>query len=264
MSRIQKTFQSLHKKGQKALIPFITAGDPSLSATKKLVLDFAKAGADIIELGVPFSDPMADGPVIQAASERALKQGVTLKKILGLVKDVRKQTQVPLLLMGYYNPILAFGLKDFAREAARAGVDAVLIVDVPPEESQEVKQELDQVEIDLIFLVAPTTTEKRMKTIARLGSGFIYYVSLTGVTGAALNKWPSVKRQVGQLRKITKTPIAIGFGISTPKDARAASHLADGIVVGSALIKKMSQFKGASAIKQATTMVRQFKKAVAS
>ncbi|OGP13489.1 MAG: tryptophan synthase subunit alpha [Deltaproteobacteria bacterium RIFCSPLOWO2_02_FULL_50_16] len=262
MSRIQKIFRQLKREKKKALIPFITAGDPSLSETMKLIALLEKAGADIIELGMPFSDPMADGPVIQASSERSLKKGTNLKKILTLVGEVRKRSQIPILLMGYYNPVFAFGVKAFAQSASKAGVDAVLIVDVPPEESAEVKDELDKVGIDLIFLVAPTTSIERMKKIAHLSRGFIYYVSMTGVTGASLNQWDSIQHQITQLRRLTRLPIAVGFGISTPKEAQRVATMADGVVIGSALIRQMAGRSPVQARQRISTMIRQYKLAL--
>lgn len=219
------------------MIPFLTAGDPNLSATERLVTTLEQAGADIIELGVPFSDPMADGPVIQKASERALKKGTTLSRILSLVKKIRKKTQIPILLMGYYNPVFIMGHENFARRASEAGVDAVLLVDLPPEEAGDLRKSLRKNKIDLIHLLAPTSDEERIVKAAKSGSGFIYYVSLTGVTGAKLNITAEISDQLKKIRKHTKLPLAVGFGISTPGEARQVASVADGVVVGSALIK---------------------------
>ncbi|MBI2981371.1 MAG: tryptophan synthase subunit alpha, partial [Deltaproteobacteria bacterium] len=184
MSRISKKFIDLKRVGRKALITFITAGDPNLQTTKRLIFALEKGGADIIELGVPFSDPMADGPIIQKASERALKKGTTLSKILKLVREVRKTTEIPILLMGYYNPILSYGLKRFATGAVRSEVDALLVVDLPPEVAGPLKRELKKKKIDLIFLLAPTSTPERVQKVCRIGSGFLYFVSVTGITGS--------------------------------------------------------------------------------
>lgn len=237
MSQITQTFKRLKKEGKKALIPFITAGDPNLSVTEKLIYTLEGAGADIIELGVPFSDPMADGPVIQAASERALKKKVTLKQILSLVSKVRKKSKVPILLMGYYNPVFVMGPEVFAQAAGRAGVDAVLIVDLPPEEAGDLKRFLKKNKIDLVHLLAPTSDQDRIKKAARSGSGFLYYVSLTGVTGAKLTITREIKNQIQKIRKQSRLPIAVGFGISRPDQARKVASHADGVVVGSALVK---------------------------
>ncbi|HBF13935.1 MAG TPA: tryptophan synthase subunit alpha [Deltaproteobacteria bacterium] len=236
MSRISKTFRQLKKEGRKALIPFITAGDPSLKETEKLIFTLEKAGVDIIELGVPFSDPMADGAVIQAASERALKKKVTLSDILNLVARVRKKTQIPILLMGYYNPIFVMGEETFAQKAAQSGVDALLIVDCPPEESHSLRKALRIHSIDLVYLLAPTSDEKRIKLATQNASGFIYYVSLTGVTGAKLQVTDEIKAQVDKIRAVKKIPVCVGFGISTPNQAAQIAPLADGVVIGSVLV----------------------------
>lgn len=241
MGRISNTFARLKKEGRKALIPFITAGDPSLAETEKLIFSMEEAGADIIELGVPFSEPMADGPVIQAASERALKKGATLSGILGLVEKVRKKSQIPILLMGYYNPIFIMGHDVFAKKAAKAGVDAVLIVDLPPEEAAPLRSELKKNKIDLVCLLAPTSDDGRIQKAARLATGFIYYVSLTGVTGAQLTMTAEIGDQIRKIRAKTKTPIAVGFGISRPDQAKHLSKQADGIVIGSALVQLIAK-----------------------
>lgn len=237
MSRIASAFGALKAKKQKALIPFVTAGDPSPDATKDLIIALEGAGADVIELGVPFSDPMADGPVIQKASERALAKGMTLPGVLSLVADVRETSQVPLLLMGYFNPILSYGLDRFARDAAHAGVDAIIVVDLPPEESEELDRSLKKAGIDLIYLLTPTSDAERIRIVCKRARGFIYFVSMTGVTGAALKSEREIRAKVGEIRRCTKLPIAIGFGISTPEKARAMAKIGDGAVVGSALVE---------------------------
>lgn len=236
MSRIGIAFRRLKQDGKKALVPFLTAGDPNPAATKRLILTLERAGADVIELGVPFSDPMADGPVIQKASERALAKGMTLRKVLGLVSRVRKASQVPLLLMGYFNPILSYGLERFARDAARAGVDGAIVVDLPPEESGDLDRALKKNGIDLIYLLTPTSDADRIRIVCRRARGFIYFVSMTGVTGAALKSEAEIRSKVAEIRRCTKLPIAIGFGISSPKQARAMGKIGDGAVVGSALV----------------------------
>lgn len=237
MTRIDDKLFELKANKQKALVAFVTAGDPSLKETEKLILTMEKAGVDIIELGIPFSDPMADGPVIQESSERALKQGVTLGKVLELVESVRAKTEIPILLMGYVNPLFAMGFSKFADRAHKAGVDGVLIVDMPPEESDECRRIFEAKEINQIFLLAPTSDEERIRKATKVASGFIYYVSITGVTGAQLNVTEEVKEQVFKIRHWTDTPVIVGFGISKPEQVKALSQKADGVVVGSALVK---------------------------
>lgn len=237
MSRIGTAFRRLKKDKKKALIPFLTAGDPNPAATRKLILALEGAGADVIELGVPFSDPMADGPVIQKASERALAKGITLKKVLALVSQVRKASQVPLLLMGYFNPILSYGPERFASDAAKAGVDGAIVVDLPPEEASELDRALKKAGIDLIYLLTPTSDAERIRIVARRARGFLYFVSMTGVTGARLKSEAEIRKKVAEIRKYTKLPIAVGFGISSPEQTRAMARIGDGVVVGSALVK---------------------------
>ena len=263
MSRIRHTFEALHGTGEKALIPFITAGYPDIATTEKYVFQLEQSGADIIELGVPFSDPMADGPVIQASSECALKKGTTLKMILNMVKRVRRKTEIPLLLMGYYNPFFTFGLAQFADEAKKAGVDGVLVVDLPPEEAGAMKAETDRTGLDLIFLLAPTSDDTRIKRIAENASGFIYYVSLTGVTGVRSQLDKDIRKQVIQIKKHSNLPVGIGFGISTPEQAQRVAHWADAVVVGSALIKIIEKSTTPDAsIKNVGQFARSLKKAI--
>ena len=263
MSRIRQTFEGLNKAGRKALIPFITAGYPDISTTEKFIFLLERSGADLIELGVPFSDPMADGPVIQAASEHALRKGTTLKKILDLVKRVRKKTELPILLMGYYNPFFTFGLEKFADEAKKAGVDGVLVVDLPPEEAGALKAETDRTGLDLIFLLAPTSDATRIKRIAKNASGFIYYVSLTGVTGVRSQLDKDIRNQVVQIKKQSNLPVGIGFGISTPEQAKKVARWADAVVVGSALIKIIEKSTTPEAsIKNVGQFVLSLKKAI--
>jgi len=242
MSRIATCFKDLQSKGRKALIPYITAGDPDPGDTVPLAHAFVKAGADIIELGVPFSDPMADGPVIQRASERALAHHVNLKQILSMVREFRQQdNDTPIVLMGYLNPIEVMGYREFAKTAAEAGVDGVLVVDMPPEEASELIDEITQFEMDPIFLIAPTTSQARIKIICDAARGYVYYVSLKGVTGAATLDVASVASKTEQIRKVTNLPIGVGFGIKDAKSARAIADVADAVVVGSAIIQKIEQ-----------------------
>ena len=237
MSKISRTFEKLRSEGRKALIPFITAGYPDINTTEKFIYELEKSGADLIELGVPFSDPMADGPVIQMASERSLANGTNLKTILELVKKVRKRTEIPIILMGYYNPFFIYGLKRISRDAKDAGVDGFLIVDLPPEEAGEMKAQTDSAGLDIIFLLAPTSDEKRINLITKNGTGFIYYVSLTGVTGIRSELDRDIRKQIKKIRRKTRLPIGVGFGISSPAHAKRVAKWADAVVVGSAIIK---------------------------
>jgi len=227
--------------GQPAFIPYITAGDPTLDLTGQLVLEFEKAGADIVEFGVPFSDPVADGVVNQEAAQRALKHNTSLRDILGLIKRLRSRTQIPLVLFTYYNPVLAYGLDAFAAAAADAGADGVLCVDLPPEEADEYKRLLDVRDIATIFLIAPTSTPERIALIARQASGFVYYVSRTGVTGEQEVLEASLRAKVGLIREHTDAPVAVGFGISTPEQAAEVAGFADGVIVGSAIVRMIGE-----------------------
>jgi tryptophan synthase alpha chain len=242
MSKISRTFEKLKSDGRKALIPFITAGYPDLNTTEKFIYELEKSGADLIELGVPFSDPMADGPTIQAASERALAAGTTLKGVLQLVTEVRKTTQIPLVLMGYYNPVFHYGVEDFASDAASAGVDALLLVDLPPEEVAEIHGVMSQAGIDLITLLAPTTPHERMARLSAVAEGYLYYVSMTGVTGAQKISPEDIRVAVEELKGMTDIPVAVGFGITTAADAKAVGAFADGVIVGSALVKIIAEY----------------------
>ena len=259
MSRIGDRFKELKRRGGKALITFITAGDPDLDTTARLIPAMAAAGADIIELGVPFSDPMADGPTIQKASERALASGTTLARILAMVKEVRRTTQVPLLLMGYFNPIFVYGVEAFCRDAAAAGVDGVLLVDLPPEEGTGFARQAAAAGLDTIFLLTPTSDAARIRTVKRLGRGFLYYVSVTGVTGARATVSGSLAPMVARIKEEISLPMAVGFGISTPEQARAVAGLADGVVVGSALVKLFEEHGGDALEARLTAMVASLK-----
>ena len=238
MSRIAIRFQQLASVGRKALIPYLTAGDPAPEHTVGFMHALVEAGADIIELGVPFSDPMADGPVIQLACERSLAAGTSLEKVLAMVAEFRQQNQdTPVVLMGYLNPVEAMGYDIFAGRCAEVGVDGVLLVDLPPEECDSVAPVLRAQGLDMVFLVAPTTTESRIARIAAAGTGYLYYVSLKGVTGAATLDTGSVAEKVDTIRKHTQLPIGVGFGIKDAKSAAAVAGIADGVVVGSALVQ---------------------------
>ena len=259
MGRIADKFNELGAKGEKALIAFITAGDPDLAATEACILEMEKGGADIIELGVPFSDPMADGPTIQKSSERALAAGTTLPKILAMVKSVRRQSHVPIVLMGYFNPVFLYGLGKFAVEAADAGVDGVLLVDLPPEEAGEFKIAASSAGLDLISLLTPTSDDQRIEKAAGLGSGFIYYVSVTGVTGARASVADSLFEKVAEIRKRIALPVAVGFGISDPAQAGSVARVADGVVVGSAIVKLFETYRGEELRKRLRAFIAELK-----
>ncbi|NKB82380.1 MAG: tryptophan synthase subunit alpha [Nitrospirales bacterium] len=237
--RIAQTFQLLKEKHEKALIPYVMAGDPSLRQTEELVLELERNGANLIELGVPFSDPIADGPVIQLAAERALRSGTSLKKILAMVKRLRQKTQIPLILMAYYNTLMAMGEEPFCREAVAVGIDGVIIPDMPPEESKVLSTAATTHGLDVIFLLAPTSTALRKQEVIKRARGFIYYVSLTGITGFPLSNIGKVQTHVRHIQKTAKKPVAVGFGIATPHEAKAVSQFADGVIVGSAIVRQI-------------------------
>jgi tryptophan synthase alpha chain len=240
MSRIAGCFDRLRGEGRKALIPFITAGDPDRSVTVPLMHALVEAGADLIELGVPFSDPMADGPVIQRASERALAKGVTLGDVLGMVWEFRRlDAETPIVLMGYLNPVEAMGYEPFAAVAAEAGVDGALTVDLPPEEADDLVESLRRHALDPIFLLAPTSPPNRVRLICDHASGFIYYVSLKGVTGANRLDVEEVGRRLESIRACTRLPLGVGFGIRDPDSAAAVARVSDAVVVGSALVARI-------------------------
>jgi tryptophan synthase alpha chain len=243
-SRLEATFARLRERGEPALVVYFTAGDPSLADTRRLVIEAERRGADVVELGVPFSDPIADGPVIQRAAARALAAGTSLPRLLEMVATLRAEVSVPIVLMTYYNPLLAFGLGAFARAATRAGVDGALVVDLPPEESGPLATEAKAAGLDLIYLVAPTSTLPRVRLIARRSRGFIYVVSLTGVTGERQELPADLPAQIQTLRRVTTTPICVGFGISTPAQVAAIGRLADGAAVGSAIVRLVEERAG--------------------
>ncbi len=245
-TRISRRFAALRESGELGIVAYITAGDPSLAATLKFVLALAEAGADVIELGIPFSDPLADGPTIQRASERALKCGTTLNQVIGMVREIRKSSEVPIVLFSYYNPVLQMGLEKFASDAATAGADGVLITDLTPEESDGYRRVLAAHHLDTVFLGAPTSTDERLAKIADVSSGFLYLISRTGVTGAkdALpDELPALLRRA---RKVTELPIAVGFGISLPGHVSVLGGLADAAVVGSALVSEIEKATAAN------------------
>ena len=243
MNRIDSKFKRLRSEGRKAFIAYVTAGDPNLATTKKVVLRLEEAGVDIVELGIPFSDPIADGPTIQAASYRALAGGVTLKKIFAMVKGLRAATDMPLVFMTYYNPVLRYGLKGFFASCRRYGVDGVIVPDLPCEEASELIKFAKLEKVAVIFLSAPTSTPERIKEIARRSGGFIYYVSLTGVTGARRELPKDIASRIRMIRSVTNKPVAVGFGISTPAQASRIAGMADGVIVGSAIVKMIAMKK---------------------
>ncbi|HNP27696.1 MAG TPA: tryptophan synthase subunit alpha [Nitrospirales bacterium] len=246
-NRIQATFSQLQKKGEKALIPYIMAGDPTLAMTEALVLALEQGGADLIELGVPFSDPIADGPVIQQAAERALHSGTTLKKILATVANLRNKTSIPLILMTYYNSLMAMGIKDFCTNAVQAGIDGIIVPDLPPEESTLLYQTAQAAGGPVsIFLLAPTSTAERRRAVIQRSQGFIYYVSLTGITGAKLSDLSQVRQSVQQLQRTSRKPVAVGFGIASAEQAREVGQFADGVIIGSALVRHIAEHHAAS------------------
>jgi tryptophan synthase alpha chain len=245
MGRIEERFKTLKKEGRKAFVVYLTAGDPDLKMTAEIISTLEAAGADIIEIGVPFSDPTADGPIIQAASQRALKGGATLEKILAMIAALRRTSAIPIVLFGYYNPILSYGPEKFATDAKASGVDALLVVDLPPEEAHELRKYTDPAGLAFITLIAPTTDPGRAGKILRRAAGFVYFISVTGVTGTAAPRSKDVKREVERIKTMTSLPIAVGFGISTPEQATAIAPLADGIVIGSALVRLIGE-KGES------------------
>jgi tryptophan synthase alpha chain len=240
-TRIVQAFERAAKAKRAAFIPFITAGDPTPAQTVALARALERAGADILELGVPFTDPIADGPTIQRAAERALAGGTTLSTVLQLVRDLRYSSELPVVLFSYFNPLHAYGLARFAVDAAAAGVDGVLLTDVPVDEAAPVADQLRRVGIDLVLLVAPTSTRERVRAVRRLASGFVYFVARTGVTGARRFLPEGLEEQVKTVRKLAKSKVVVGFGVSTPEQVASVSQYADGVVVGSALVERIAE-----------------------
>jgi len=248
VSRLGATFETLRARGERALVPFFTAGDPSLEATARLVIEAERRGADVIELGVPFSDPVADGPVIQRAGQRALAAGASLRRVLELVHTLRGEVRAPIVLMTYYNPVLAFGLPAFAETAGKVGVDGVIMIDLPPEEGAPLRERTDAAGVDTVLLVTPTSTPDRVRMIARRSQGFVYLVSLTGVTGERTALPPDLEAQVRALRLVTTKPVCVGFGIGRPEQAAAVGRLADGVIVGSAIVRLVEERAGSTSL----------------
>lgn len=247
-TRIDETFRRLRQRGERALVAYVMAGDPSLTETRRLVVEAERRGADLIELGIPFSDPLADGPVIQRAGTRALSAGTTLPRVLELVATLRAEVRLPLVLFTYYNPVLAFGLKSFARTAVDAGADGVIVPDLPYEEADPLRAEAEPAGLDMIQLVAPTSTSARVKSITRVSRGFVYVVSLLGVTGERRALPPDLEAQVRTVRLVTTKPVCVGFGVSTPEQAAAVGRIADGVAVGSAIVRTIEQHAGTAGL----------------
>ena len=243
MSRIGKRFDLLKSQNRKALAAFITAGDPDLAATRKLFATIEKNGADIIEIGVPFTDPLADGPVIYQSALRSLKNGTTLKKILETVSQIRRESELPIVLMSSFNPIYAYGAQAFVDDALQAGVDGAIIPDLPPEEGEELDEYAREKGLDIIYLLAPNSTPERIKMVSERSRGFIYYISLTGITGTRKSLADNLQDKVAQIKDAGRLPVLIGFGISTPDQAAQAARVCDGVIVGSAIVKIIQQNK---------------------
>jgi tryptophan synthase alpha chain len=241
MGRIQQKFNDLKKRGDKALVAYLTAGDPDLETTMALITALDEAGVDVLEIGVPFSDPTADGPTIQAASQRSLQKGTTLSAIFHMLETVRKFTEIPIVLFGYYNPIFIYGTERFSKQAKKSGVDGILVVDLPPEESRELRQYTDRADIDFISLIAPTTSSERIGKISQKATGFLYYVSITGVTGTQKPVVSDIKKEMDRIRKQTTMPVVVGFGISTPEQAAEIALHAEGVVIGSAFVRLIEE-----------------------
>jgi tryptophan synthase alpha chain len=241
---IKERFRKLKARGKKAFIPYIMAGYPSLEDTKNGLILFEECGADIVELGVPFTDPLADGPIIQRASEMALLQGITLRKVIAFVRVLRPSLRVPLVLMTYYNPVFKYGEEAFVKDAKDAGVDGLIIPDLPPDEAGNLIQYARTESLDTIFLLAPTSNTERIKKVAKASRGFIYYVSVTGITGSRLLLDGSLEIFISGIRKYTDKPIAVGFGVSSPEEASSVSKVSDGVIVGSAIVKRLHESPG--------------------
>jgi tryptophan synthase alpha chain len=241
VSRIAKKFDLLKREGRKAFIPYIMSGDPDIRKTTSLLSVLSDCGADIIELGVPFSDPLADGPTIQRAAERAISGGTTLAKVIEMVSSVRKRIEVPIVLMTYYNPVFKYGEKRFIHDAVNAGVDGVIIPDLPPDEAGDFIRAARPNGLDTIFLLAPTSTEERIRLVTKNSTGFTYYVSMTGITGSVLKIDRSIKQMIRRIRSVSDMPVCVGFGISTPEEAKIVSSIADGVIIGSAIVRTMHE-----------------------
>jgi len=256
MNRIEKKFRELKKKKETAFIAYLTCGYPNLDTTKKLILEMDKIGVDIIELGVPFSDPIAEGPIIQRSSYEALKKGINLQDILGLASQIRKTSDIPLVVMSYYNPINACGIEKFAVKARSCGIDGLIVPDLIPEEAVSLIKILNKNKLEHIFLVAPTSDLKRIKEVTKASSGFVYYVSLVGVTGVRKKIASGIKENINKIRRFTNKPVCIGFGVSSPKHVKALRPYADGLICGSAIIQVMEKNPGKQCVKKTLAFVK--------
>ena len=254
LGRISEAFDRLDAEGRKGFIPFLTAGDPDLKTTLELILELDRVGASIIELGIPFSDPMADGPVIQRASERALKHNFGVAEVLNLVSSVREKTDIPIILFTYFNPLLQFGLDKLARSAKQVGVDGVLVTDLTPEEGEDFAAELRANDLDMIFLVAPTSTDERLRLVSQRASGFIYAISRAGVTGARSTVSEEAEKLVARTRRFSDLPVAVGFGISNPQQVAEVQRYADAVVVGSAIVAEIERVSGTEKVAEQVGM----------
>jgi tryptophan synthase alpha chain len=265
MSRITDKFKELKKQNRAALIPYIMAGDPDMATTERLVVEIEKAGADMLELGVPFSDPLADGPTIQKAAMKALASGADIKGVLGLVKRMRARSDMPVILMLYYNLVFKYGEERFVKDSVKAGVDGVIIPDLPPDEAGSLMTHAKAHGLDVVFLLAPTSDETRVRLVSRCSGGFIYYVSLTGVTGARKSLNKDLQAQVGKVKRSTNMPVCVGFGISGPQQAKSVGAWADGVIVGSAIVSLIDKAKApGSACREVARFVRSLRDAVAN
>jgi len=264
VNRIDKRFKDIKKEKRRAFIAYICAGDPDISTTERLVLEFDRTGVDIVELGIPFSDPLADGPTIQKASQRALKGKMTLGKLFSLISSLRKKTDIPIVLMGYYNLVYNYGIVRFIKEARQSGADGVIIPDLIPEEADELIFVARQCDFKTIFLAAPTSTKKRMRLIAQKSTGFIYYVSLAGVTGAREVLPTHIREHIRTIKRLSSKPVCVGFGVSTPKQVKRLSLYCDGVIVGSAIIDKIEKNlpDKAKAIRDAVAFVKKMAQGV--
>lgn len=253
-------FEELRKSGDGALVAFITGGDPNIEVTIRGVLELADAGVDVVEIGIPFSDPLADGPVIQASSERALAAGTTIEALLSAVSEIRERTEMPIIFMSYFNPVLQYGLERFASDCASVGIDGALITDLPPEEADEWLEAARRHSLETVFLLAPTSTDERIKKVVQVSSGFIYCVSRTGITGERENIPEDLKELIQRIRRFTDKPISVGFGISNPEHVRAVltQTEADGAVVGSAIVRRLHEWLSSNSEANAWRMLRKF------
>lgn len=256
MSRIAGTFARLRARHRSAFMPFVVAGDPDLHATVRVVEALVESGADLVELGVPFSDPIADGPTNQRAYQRALAGGTRLEQVLALVGEIRRRTDVPIVLLAYYNPILRFGPASFCAEAVRSGVDGVVVPDLPPDEADDLIAPARQSGLDTVFLLAPTSTDDRIRLVAKRSTGFIYCVSLTGVTGVRERLSGEIEGLLGRIRAQTRLPVCVGFGVSTPEQAREIGRVADGVIVGSAIVALLERPDGAARVRELAAALR--------